>query len=62
MPETKCTLEHRRCTTVGRCAGCGWEANEIQRRKEIMEEIGLIVCEDGLSRLFVGKVEEDGEE
>ena len=62
MAGTKCTLEHRRCTTVGRCDGCGWEVNEIQRRKEIMEEIGLIVCEDGLSRLFVGKVEEDGEE
>ena len=60
MPETKCTLAHRNCSQVGRCASCGWEANEIQRRKDIFEEDGLTVCEDGLSRLIIGRLEDDG--
>ena len=62
MPEVKCTLDpdRRNCNTVGRCTICGWEAGEIQRRKDIFEEDGLTLCGDGLERLIIGRLEVDG--
>lgn len=62
MPEMKCTLNNRRCNTVGGCAGCGWEENEMWRRMQIRREVGLTLCEDGLKRLVVGRPREMEEE
>ena len=62
MTETKCTLKNRNCTTVGSCAGCGWEENEIWRRMGIRREVGLTLCEDGLKRLIVGRPRKTEEE
>lgn len=42
------------------CKRCGWNPSEAKKRKKILAENGLTLCEDGLKRLILPKVECEG--
>lgn len=41
------------------CSTCGWDPQEIARRKTIIRDGGLKYGEDGLKRLFLGFKKEE---
>ena len=55
MKNKKCLLEEPACD--GKCAGCGWDPEEAERRKKELAEKGLTLCEDGLRRLIIKRGE-----
>jgi hypothetical protein len=43
--------------TKGSCRTCGFEKSERERRLKYTREHGLTLCEDGIRRLDISKIE-----
>lgn len=49
-----------KCSPTENCKHCGWEKSERERRKAYMAAhgfSGLTLCEDGIRRLDLSKIE-----
>ena len=47
----KCLLKDPNCKE--NCGCCGWNPNEVNRRKLLFYANGLTKCKDGLKRLII---------
>lgn len=66
METTKCTLgavpgKYRTCSQAD-CLTCGFEAAEIERRLEYINQNSLTLCPDGLRRLIINRAEDAAEQ
>ena len=53
-----CTIPDAICkTTTEDCQHCGWNKEEMKRRKALLDKNWLTSCTDGLLRLILPKVE-----
>ena len=52
------------CSPTENCKHCGWEKSERERRKAYMKKHGfscLTLCEDGIWRLDLSKIERNND-
>ncbi len=55
-----CTIPNAVCVnTTEKCKHCGWNKEEMKRRKDLLNDKWLTPCEDGLLRLILPKVERE---
>lgn len=47
------------CSPTENCKHCGWEKSERERRTKHTREHGLTLCEDGIRRLDISKIERE---
>lgn len=55
MKNENCLLEEPNCDR--RCAHCGWDPAEAERRQKALADNGLTLCKDGLNRLVIKRGE-----
>lgn len=53
-----CVLCERTCSVDSTsCTHCGWNAEEVERRKKLFSEKGLTLCKNGLQGLIITRDE-----